>query len=454
MPRRLATAVIACAVVAPLAHAHHDAPQSIFTVGAAFKGPAGVEVGPDGTVFVAETIAQRVRAAGRSQSFRTIAGNGRQGNTGDGGRATAASLQDPSALAVTPRGVAVADTANDRVRLIRGDGTIAALAGTGEQGFSGDGGPAAGAQLNGPAGLEAAGDVLFVADTGNHRVRMVDAGGAIRTIAGNGSPGFAGDGGPAAAAQLNRPTGLALAPDGALLVADSGNRRIRRIGQNGVITTYAGNGGGGSSGDGGPATAAGLNDPVDVAASAAGDVFIAEAGGNRVRRVAPDGTISRFAGAGGPRFGGDGGSPASALLNSPRAVEIGPAGTDLLIADSDNDRLRYVVLPTPTGASGELLALATRARSVTARLRGGRVTNVPIRWVVSQNVRATIEVRRDNGRRAARFTRRGHAGANAFVLPRRLREGRRRLVKGFYVVTFAVRAGARRAVARTVLVVR
>ena len=421
---------------------------------ARLNGPAGVGVGPGGIV-VADTINQRVRTIDSRQVIRTVAGTGRSGDAGDGGPARSAELQDPTAVEWAPAGIVVADTANNRVRLIRPDGTIATIAGGPEQGFAGDGGPATAAQLNAPAGLEVAGGTVFVADTGNNRIRAVGPDGRIATIAGTGAAGFGGDGGPATEARLNRPSGLALTADGALLVADAANNRVRRIGPDGRITTLAGNGGASSAGDGGPAAAAAVNNPLDVAVNGAGEIFIAETGGNRVRRVGTDGTISRFAGAGGPRYRGDGGPAAKALLNSPRAIEIGPSGQDLLVADSDNNRIRYVAIPS---ADGGLLALAPKSASVTTRLR--RVKNrleVPpaqLRYVVSRAERVQIAIRTDRGRFVRLLRGSAQHGANVVILPKVLRKGKRRLTKGFYTVTLTATGGGSRVTKSMELIVR
>ena len=443
MRLRPAIGVFALLLVAPAAVADHSTAPVIFTVagtgtgGAGGSGPPSLTQlnGPVGLLadptrpayWIGDTINQRVRRAGALTSL--FAGIGSAGDRGDGGRAVNAALQDPTALEVHPRGVLIADTANDRVRIVGHDGIIRAFAGGFEQGFAGDGGPAATALLNGPQGLEAAADgTVFIADTGNHRIRAVAPDGTIRTVAGA-AQGFDGDGGPATQASLNAPRGLALAADGALLVADSGNHRVRRIGPDGVIATVAGNGAAASGGDGGPAGAAGLNRPSDVAVAADGSVFVAETGGNRVRRIAPDGTIGRFAGAGGPRYRGDGGNPAGALLNAPRGVEVLAGSPGVLIADTDNNAIRYVTTP---GVDQALMAIAPVRRTMRARLLNGRVAPTVLGVQLSRRARVTVTVTERRGRRVARFTAAGTDGLNRIALPRRLRAGARRLTKGRY----------------------
>jgi uncharacterized protein (TIGR03437 family) len=206
----------------------------------------------------------------------------------------------------------------------------------------GDGGAAISAQMAQPEGLAvAAGGSLYIADAANHRIRKVTPDGLIVTIAGNGHPGFAGDGGPAAAAQLNQPYGLALDASGNLYVADYGNQRVRRIDGNGIITTVAGDGLSGSNGDAGPAISALLLGPRNLAIDPAGNLYISEFDGHRVRRVAPDGTIRTVAGTGIAGNGGDGGPATAAQLAFPAGLALDAAGS-LYIVDTVNVRIRKV----------------------------------------------------------------------------------------------------------------
>ena len=431
---------------------------------ASLNGPAGLAVTADGTIFVADTINQRIRRIDPLGRISTFAGTGRLGFSGDGGPATRAEFQDPTALAVAGDGTLfIADTGNSRIRVIRTSGVVSTLAGTGDQGFSGDGGPSAAARVNAPAGVAIAPDgSLYLSDTGNNRVRRIQVDGRIVTVAGTGAAGFAGDGGRATEARLNAPTGLAVAPDGSLLIADTGNNRIRRLGVDAVISTVAGSGGGGSGGDGGSALAAQLNRPVDVAASGTGGFFVVEAGGNRVRQVNASGRIARVAGAGGPRFGGDGGSAASALFNAPRALESMAGGAELLVADTDNNRVRYLAVPR----SASRLAFAPVRTSVTAPLRrttstvkGRRqrslvVRDVPIPITATKPGRLTVNIATRKGRRVVRLRRSVGAGTNILRLPRSRRVGRRRLTKDHYVVTMTLSAGGASATHRMELIVR
>ena len=475
MSPRLLVAAAACLALAPVTLAHHTGETVIYTVAggvddgfsgdggpatrARLRGPVGLALDSAGGFYVADTINQRVRHVDGRGRITTVAGTGRSGFAGDGGPARAAQFQDPTALAEGPpdgAGVTtlyVADTANDRIRAIR-NGTVTTFAGSAEQGFAGDAGPARAAQLNGPQGVAAVilpgdrAETVFIADTGNHRIRAVDPSGTIRTIAGNGTAGYGGDGGPAGQAALRSPTGVERTVEG-LLIADSGNNRVRLLGHDGRITTVAGTGAGSSGGDGGPAAAAALNAPADVAALPEGGFLVVERGGNRVRAVDASGTITRYAGAGGPRSRGDGGSPVRALLNAPAAVSLAP-GSGVLIADTDGNRVRYATTPTPTA----LLALAPRAASVLARLRRGRVADVRPSYQLSRAAVVRVSVAGRRGRALASFRAPGRAGLNRLRLPPRLRAGRRRLVKGFYRLTLTARAGGATAVKSMELVIR
>jgi hypothetical protein len=271
----------------------------------------------------------------------TFAGTGNAAYAGDGGPAASAALDHPTAVAWLGDGsVLVADYSNNRVRRISPSGVISTVAGTGVQGFSGDGGAATSARLSSPTDVEPTPDGGFlIADLGNHRVRKVSAGGTISTVAGNGQEGSSGNGGPATSARLDSPVGVASRPDGGFLIADSGSNRVRAVSPGGTISTVAG--GGGGTGDGGPATSAQLEAPVGVAALPDGGFVVAEYDGHRLRRVSPGGTITRLAGTGSAGFSGDGGAATAARLNRP--VGVSPtADGGVLVGDSANGRVRKV----------------------------------------------------------------------------------------------------------------
>jgi DNA-binding beta-propeller fold protein YncE len=224
--------------------------------------------------------------------------------------------------------------------------TIATAAGTGEKGFGGDGGPAASARLDQPfdVAIGAGGDVFF-SDTFNHRIRRIDhKSGVITTIAGSGGPGFSGDGGPASLARLNEPYGIVVDAAGNLYFADRLNGRVRRVDtRTGLISTVAGNGSQTDSGDGGPGPEAGLVEPNGVALDPAGkSLFIADVAGHRIRKVdLPSGTIGTFAGTGLGRHAGDGGPAAKCSIWGARAVDVGADGT-VYILEREGNTLRAV----------------------------------------------------------------------------------------------------------------
>jgi sugar lactone lactonase YvrE len=277
-------------------------------------------------------------------SMTTIAGTGTAGSSGDSSAATGAQLNSPSSVTFDGQGnLFIADSANNEVRMISGSGVITRVAGAGSAGSTGDGGPATSALLNAPHGItvDNAGN-LYIADTGNNKIRFVDnLTGLISTYAGTGIASYIGDGGPATAATFNAPYGLSLTPQGVLYVADTGNNAIRSIASNsGLVTTFAGSSSGGFSGDGGAAAVAQLSGPKGVVSDASGNVYIADSGNNRIRLVNVSGIISTIAGQQGSGYTGDG-SAAAAELYSPTGVAVDAAGT-LYIADAMNHRLRVI----------------------------------------------------------------------------------------------------------------
>ncbi len=264
-----------------------------------------------------------------SDTITTIAGTGKAGISGDGGPATSAAMHAPSGVAVDGQGnVYVADYGNNRVRKVSPGGTITTIAGTGIAGFSGDGGPAALAQLYTPVGVAVDGQAnVFIADDRNNRVRKVSPGGTITTIAGTGTRGVSGDGGAAASAQLNHPAAVAVDGQGNVYIADTENSRVRKVSA-GMITTIAGTGKAGIfgfSGDGGPATTAQLSYPEAVAVDMRGSVYIGDSYNHRVRMVS-GGTITTIAGTGIAGFSGDGGPASSASLSYPAGAAVDGQG--------------------------------------------------------------------------------------------------------------------------------
>ena len=265
--------------------------------------PADAGADADGNLLVVDHANNRIRAIGFDGLIDTIIGSGPIGSAsddgdrlGDGGPALQATLQEPWALAFGPDGLLYfADRDNHAIRTVDSAGIIATIAGTGDRGFGGDGGLAIEAQMSRPLGIavDAAGN-LYIADSDNHVIRRVDTHGLITTFAGTGEAGNSGDGGPATEAKLNDPNGIALDAEGNLYVADDAAMVVRRVALDGTISTVAGTGSAGFSGDGGPGAAAALSSPIDIAFDADGNLYIADSGNHRIRVLRPDGGIGTF----------------------------------------------------------------------------------------------------------------------------------------------------------------
>ena len=252
-----------------------------------------------------------------------------------------------------------------RVRKVAPSGVITTVAGTGVTGYSGDGGPAAQAQLAGPFGVAIGLDgTLYVADTVNNRVRRVGTDGVITTVAGDGTAGFAGDGGPARQAKLRKPRGLVVERDGGLVVVDTENHRVRRIDANGIIRTIAGTGIQGAAGDGGPATAALLNNPTAVAAAPDGSLYIADGAGYRIRRIGSDGVITKVTGATDLTAIREGVPALTAEVGSIAQMQVGPDGALYLVEmHSASNRVRRIAPPPMAGVSiGEMVLPSENGR--------------------------------------------------------------------------------------------
>jgi len=371
---------------------------------AKLDSPSAVAVDGAGNLVIADSGNERIRVVaaktgtyyGQAMTARhiyTVAGNGTYGFSGDGGAATAAELNSPDQAAVDGAGnLVIADGANDRVRVVAASsgtfygqamtaGDIYTVAGNGTTGFSGEGGPATGAELDSPRGVTVDGDGnLVISDRGNNLVRVVAASdgtfygqamtaGDIYTVAGNGTLGFSGDGGPATSAELASPDQTAVDGAGNLVIADGANGRVRVVAASdgtfygqamtaGDIYTVAGNGTGGFSGEGGPATSAVLSGPRRVTVDGAGNLIIADRGNNRIRVVAAGtgtiygqamtaGDVYTVAGTGTLGFSGDGGPASSAQLAGPDQAAVDGAG-NLVIADSGNNRVRVVAAGSGT----------------------------------------------------------------------------------------------------------
>jgi len=321
--------------------------------------PIRAAASPSGSVLIADEANNAIREIRPDGTIRTIAGlGGAAGFSGDGGAATAALLSQPTGVAPLPDGgFLIADRSNNRIRRVSATGVITTVAGSGATcanpaGACGDGGPATAAQLNAPdrAAPLADGGFLITEDQG-HKVRRVLPSGVMTRVAGTGvacatATAACGDGGPATAASLNTPNGVAVLPDGSFVISDSGDNRIRAVSLAGVITTIAGNGVAGSWGDGIAATSANLNSPSSVAVAPDGSIVIADAYSHLVRAV-KNGVISTLAGvADSPcpastNACGDGGQARAANLNMPFDVSVSPDG-NVLIADHRDNRVRRV----------------------------------------------------------------------------------------------------------------
>jgi sugar lactone lactonase YvrE len=295
-----------------------------------------------GNLYISDLGNYRVRKVDINGIITTIAGNGTLGYSGDGGPATSAEL-GPAGIALDAAGnLYLTSESNSRIRKVDINGIITTVAGNGTRGFSGDGGPATSAELSGPYGvaLDSVGNLYF-SDIFNYRIRKVDLNGIITTVAGNGTNGFSGDGGPATSARLTLPIGVELDAAGNLYFADRDNQRIRKVDIHGIITTIAGNGREGYSGDGGPATSAELGLPYGIALDAAGNLYIGDQGNQRIRKVDIHGIITTVAGNGIGGFSGDGGPATSAMFVFPLGVTVDAAG-NLYIGDQYNNRIRKV----------------------------------------------------------------------------------------------------------------
>jgi hypothetical protein len=337
-------------------------------VNAQLDDPTGLALDVAGTLYIADGRSNKVRRVVnpitiQQDTISTFAGDGSKGFSGDGGFASAAELDTPSGVAADHLGdVFIADTGNNRVREVLPDGHIRTVAGNGschtkpisddrEQArrvSQGNGGPAPQASLCDPTGLAVHGDNLYVADTGHNEVRVIDAAGVINAFAGDGRPGYSGDGGQATGARLDFPTGLAVNAIGDVFIADTANDVVREVLPSGTIRTFAGQGKSKDKDKGArvkdETLRAGrdrLRAPTGLAVDQLGDLFIADTGNNRLRQVDSSGTVSTFAGTGRRGFSGDGGLATNATLAFPTGT-VAVDSTTVLFSDTGNQRVRGV----------------------------------------------------------------------------------------------------------------
>jgi sugar lactone lactonase YvrE len=335
----------------------------------------GVSVDSGGNLLILDNGFVR-RVSSTSGIITTVAGSSTATYpNGDGGPAISGRLASPLGVAVDSQGNLYIPESN-RVRIVSNTGIITTFAGTGAFGFSGDGGPASKAQLANPNSVVVdSGGNLYITDAGNHRIRKVSRDGTITTVAGNGTIGSSGDGGPAISAQLNSPCALALDNAGNLYITDQNDNRIRKVTASGVIATLAGVGLAGYSGDNGPAASAQLSNPLGIALDTIGNLYIADRGNNRIRKVDTSGTITTVAGNGSVTFVlTDGGLATNASLNQPTGVAIDSAG-NLFIADNYS-RIRKV---SPSGIIVTVAGIGGASGNVGYTGDGGPAVNAQLR---------------------------------------------------------------------------
>ncbi|MEW8506759.1 MAG: hypothetical protein AB2598_08620 [Candidatus Thiodiazotropha sp.] len=311
-----------------------------------------ITVDDSGNLYIAERSNDQIVKVTPSGNRTIIAGTGDRGSTGDGGLAVEARLDSPSDVELGPNGnIYIADQGNHRIRMIDQNGIISTIAGNGEQGYSGDEGSATDASLNSPQALMISREgALYIADTGNNRIRRVSVDGVISTSAGNGTEGFSGDGGDAVSASLNSPRGISIGPNDSLFIADTRNHRIRKINSQGIISTVAGNGEQGYGGDYGFSLDAQLNNPTAVAVMQNGSFYIADSTNNRIRFVNTEGLITTISGNGESGDSGDLGPASKAKLNRPTDILV-DNDDKLIFVDSINQRIRQMTL-TMDGYTG------------------------------------------------------------------------------------------------------
>ena len=385
--------------------------------------PRGLGFVVSGGYVVAEPFAHVVLRVSRDGRAFRAAGTGKVGYSGDGGPATGAQLFGVHGVApMRDGGFVLADTGNHRIRRVWPNGSITTVAGTGVEGFSGDGGPATAARISAPRGVATLGDgTILIPDTGNHRVRRVSPAGVITTVAGTGVAGFSGDGRLAVKARLNLPFGVSPTAAGGFLIADTGNSRIRRVRANGTITT-----------------AAKLRSPHAVAALPDGSFLAADTNANRVVRVRAVDDVTTVAGTGTAGFSGDGGPAAAAALKLPKALAVLPDLSGFLIGDSGNNRVRRVVvdLRPPLG-----LRIPDRTLSTT------RGQPAALRYTLSERAASRLDVLR-RGAVVLRLEQAGRHGRNVLKFGGALKAG------AYALRLRATASGGRKASATASLVVR
>lgn len=304
--------------------------------------PYDIDVYSNGNLYISDTYNNRIRKVTPAGVMTTVAGNGTAGFSGDGGPATAAALDHPDGIALDSAGNIYVAVSN-RIRRISTSGMITTIAGTGTSSFGGDGGPATSAFLSypGDVDVDSTGNI-YIADSNNHRIRKVSPAGIITTVAGDGTYSYSGDGVPAVATSLFWPDRLHISPSDTLFISDRGHHRIRKVDQAGIISTVVGTGSAGFYGDGGQASAAQIDTPEGLAVDASGNLYFGDTYNFRIRKVDPTGVISTIAGVGSGGFSGDGGPATAANITWANGVALGSA--NLYFTDTGNHRVRRVEL--------------------------------------------------------------------------------------------------------------
>ncbi len=351
--------------------------EGILATNAEMINPTGIALDKEGAIYISNNF--RIQKINASNIINTIAGNGTGGYNGDGIQASASQLYQPYSVSTDFSGNMYVNDNNSRVRKIDRNGVISTIAGNGTPGYSGDGGLAINAQLSFIWSVfpDKAGNI-YIADFGNQRIRKIDKNGIITTIAGNGTRGFSGDGGLATNAQLNSPVSVVVDAIGNLYVADRDNNRIRKINTDGIITTIAGDGNLGFTGDDGPAILSELNTPIAITIDTGENLLITDLGNSRVRKIDKNGIITTIAGNGNINYSGDGGPAISAGLNA-QYVAVDSLG-NFFIADGINGRIRKV---DPNGI------ITTIAGSGSTYGDGGSALNAQVQDPNSVNVDAS-----------------------------------------------------------------
>jgi sugar lactone lactonase YvrE len=363
---------------------------------AAFGYTNGLAIDDTGNLYIADQNNHRVRKVSSATGIiNTISGNGLAGSTGDGSDALAAQLNSPQHIAVDSHGnIYISDVGNRKIRKITvSTGIITTFAGDGTVGSSGDGGPAILASLYTPLGINFdKHDNLYISDLGGQRIRKINVFGMITTVAGNGFPGFSGDGNLATLAQLNSPRDVTIDTAGNFFIADGNNNKVRRVDiATGIITTYAGNATGGYSGDGIPATSSGLAGPWGVAFDSENNLFIADKSNHRVRKVDNFGIISTVAGLGTAGFSGDGGDATAAKFYNPEGVRIDLCD-NLFVVDQVNKRIRKVTFNPHTTPTVTITGITTASIGATVTVNAavtGISSGYSIKWFKNSTLFST-----------------------------------------------------------------